>query len=58
MGLDLDEERNRAFGATSDVAQLQSSRSRVAVLGVRAREQAAIARETARVLNDRASGQA
>jgi acetate kinase len=56
IGLELDEERNRAYSPNTEVAQLQSSRSAVAVLVVQAREQLAIARETFRALNDQASG--
>ena len=56
IGLELDEERNRAYSHNNEVAQLPSSRSAVAVLVVQAREQLAIARETFRALNDQASG--
>ncbi|RNL22400.1 acetate/propionate family kinase, partial [Xanthomonas vasicola pv. vasculorum] len=44
------------YSPNTEVAQLQSSRSAVAVLVVQAREQLAIARETFRALNDQASG--
>lgn len=51
LGLRLDEDRNESFGASgAEVAELQASRSTVAVLVVRAREQWVIARETAVVL--------
>lgn len=51
LGLRLDEDRNECFGASgAEVAELQASRSSVAVLAVRAREQWVIARETAAVL--------
>ena len=57
LGLHLDEERNRAFSPASEVSQLQASRSSVAVLAVRAREQWVIAHETARLLNGSVSAE-
>ncbi|MFZ5568745.1 MAG: acetate/propionate family kinase [Pseudomonadota bacterium] len=51
LGLRLDEDRNEFYGASGvEVAELQASRSPVAILAVRAREQWVIARETAAVL--------
>lgn len=48
LGLRLDEDCNESFGVSgAEVAELQTSRSPVAVLAVRAREQWVIARETA-----------
>lgn len=58
LGVQLDEDRNSAFDAAAEVAELQGARSRVAVLVVRAREQWVIARETAAALERAAAANA